>query len=276
MRASTNCCAFTIQEEPADREKRTRPEREREAARLAAEAEAKRQRAEQWARDGATMLYTFEASHETHLAATEREQVLMLEPQSDRTDGWCRVQNSAGVEGLVPIAYLETFENRNARQRAVAAELKRASEEAQIAAQQQISSMSDVAPSATLSKAAPVLVSPAPVNANVDPSRQHVMVSYAWDGAKDRVVRLCDTLREHYQIDVWRDETGSTLLGPMADSVNAHMAKAVELSSAIIVCVSRKYTVSISTCMVLLIRIPARFVCRRMREKIHLSFQTCN
>jgi hypothetical protein len=141
LRALTNRCAFAIQELPVKREERTRPERERESARLAAEAEAKRQREEQWARDGATMLYSFEVSHETHLAATEREQVLMLEPQSDRTDGWCRVQNSAGDEGLVPTAYLETFENRNARERAVAdaAELRRALEEkAHFAAQQSV------------------------------------------------------------------------------------------------------------------------------------------
>jgi hypothetical protein len=86
----------------------------------------------------------------------------------------------------------------------------------------------------------------AAASASVGPPRQHVMVSYAWDGAKERVVRFCDALRQH-QIDVWRDETGSSLLGPMADAVNAHMAKAVELCSTMIVCVSRKYMVSIST-----------------------------
>lgn len=103
---------------------------------------------------------------------------------------------------------------------------------------------------AALPRAGSALVSSASpsaaASASVGPPRQHVMVSYAWDDAKDRVVRFCDALRQH-QIDVWRDETGSSLLGPMADAVNAHMAKAVELCSTMIVCVSRKYMVSIST-----------------------------
>jgi hypothetical protein len=106
--------------------------------------------------------------------------------------------------------------------------------------------------SAAAARPVPVLASNASPCASVGPSvsvgppRQHIMVSYAWDDAKSRVVRFCDALSQR-GIDVWRDETGSSLLGPMADAVTAHMAKAVEKCSFMIVCVSRKYMVSKST-----------------------------
>jgi hypothetical protein len=45
-------------------------------------------------------------------------------------------------------------------------------------------------------------------------------------------------------IDVWRDETGSSLVGPMSDSADETMALAVEASSAVVICVSQKYLFS--------------------------------
>eukprot|EP01042_Synura_sphagnicola_P001817 gene1817-2132_t len=41
--------------------------------------------------------------------------------------------------------------------------------------------------------------------------------------------------------DVWRDETGSSLVAPMSGGTDERMAEAVEASSAIVVCVSRPY-----------------------------------
>ena len=73
-------------------------------------------------------------------------------------------------------------------------------------------------------------------------AQKHVMISYCWaDAAKpDIVISLGQLLRDN-GIDVWMDQSGSSLVGPMSDSTDETMALAVEASSAVIVCVSQKY-----------------------------------
>lgn len=69
---------------------------------------------------------------------------------------------------------------------------------------------------------------------------QHVMLSYAWSASKVRVAELQRQLMEH-GYDVWRDETGSSVLGGMSGNTDEVMAEAIETSAAIIVCVSSPY-----------------------------------
>ena len=71
--------------------------------------------------------------------------------------------------------------------------------------------------------------------------RKHVMLSYCWaDTAKPELVRDMGLLLQAQGIDVWRDETGSSLVSPMSDSTDETMALAVEASSVVIICVSQK------------------------------------
>jgi hypothetical protein len=71
--------------------------------------------------------------------------------------------------------------------------------------------------------------------------RKHVMLSYCWaDAAKPELVKALGQLLQDQGIDVWRDETGSSLVGPMSDSTDETMALAVEASSVVIICVSQK------------------------------------
>ena len=51
-----------------------------------------------------------------------------------------------------------------------------------------------------------------------------------------RIIEVC----KEQGIDVWRDETGSSLVGPMSDSTDETMALAVEASSVVVICVSQK------------------------------------
>jgi hypothetical protein len=75
--------------------------------------------------------------------------------------------------------------------------------------------------------------------------RKHVMLSYCWAGAaKPELVKALGQLLQEQGVDVWRDETGSSLVGPMSDSTDETMALAVEASSVVVICVSQKYKVS--------------------------------
>lgn len=68
---------------------------------------------------------------------------------------------------------------------------------------------------------------------------KHIMVSYCWQD-KPNVIKLCAALRGRGH-DVWRDEDGSSVLEGMGGATQDRMAEAVELSSHVIVCVSRIY-----------------------------------
>jgi hypothetical protein len=71
--------------------------------------------------------------------------------------------------------------------------------------------------------------------------RKHVMLSYCWaDAAKPELVKALGKLLQEKGIDVWRDETGSSLVGPMSDSTDETMALAVEASSVVIICASQR------------------------------------
>ena len=76
-----------------------------------------------------------------------------------------------------------------------------------------------------------------------DCRRSHIMLSYCWheDARPELVKALAQQLREVHGYDVWRDEDGSQLLPHMCGSTIERMAEAVELSSVVIVCVSRQY-----------------------------------
>jgi hypothetical protein len=72
--------------------------------------------------------------------------------------------------------------------------------------------------------------------------RKHVMLSYSWaDASKPDLVKALGQLLREQGVDVWRDETGSSLVGPMSDSTDETMALAVEASSVVVICVSQKY-----------------------------------
>jgi hypothetical protein len=72
-------------------------------------------------------------------------------------------------------------------------------------------------------------------------SQKHVMLSYCWaDAAKPELVKALGKVLQEQGIDVWRDETGSSLVGPMSDSTDETMALAVEASSVVVICVSQK------------------------------------
>eukprot|EP01041_Mallomonas_annulata_P013018 gene13018-27470_t len=79
--------------------------------------------------------------------------------------------------------------------------------------------------------------------ANVNPSHSsHVMISYCWGNRSkpENVKALTNCLRQ-MQYDVWRDEEGSRLMEAMSGATEACMAQAIELSSTVILCVSREY-----------------------------------
>lgn len=79
-------------------------------------------------------------------------------------------------------------------------------------------------------------------------SNTHVMLSYCWEN-KACAVALGNALREQHHIDVWRDEEGSKCLAPLrGGDLDATMARAVEMSSHVVVCVSRAYQES-TNCM---------------------------
>jgi hypothetical protein len=65
-------------------------------------------------------------------------------------------------------------------------------------------------------------------------SRQHIMFSYSWGYKSDHVIALEEKLKQ-LGYDVWRDETGSSVLPPLG-------VGAVENSSWIIIFVSKTYS----------------------------------
>jgi hypothetical protein len=82
---------------------------------------------------------------------------------------------------------------------------------------------------------------PSPQTPTTTQRRKHVMLSYCWaDAAKPELVKALGNLLHAQGIDVWRDETGSSLVGPMSDSTDETMALAVEASSVVVICVSQK------------------------------------
>lgn len=82
---------------------------------------------------------------------------------------------------------------------------------------------------------------PSPETFAVQHQRKHVMLSYCWaDAAKPNLVKALGQLLKNEGIDVWRDEIGSSLVGPMSDSTDETMALAVEASSVVVICVSQK------------------------------------
>jgi hypothetical protein len=71
---------------------------------------------------------------------------------------------------------------------------------------------------------------------------QHVMLSYSWSANKDLVIAFGKKLQE-MGYDVWRDEEGSSIMGPMSMTGNTldAMTEAVEKSYTMIIFVSREY-----------------------------------
>jgi hypothetical protein len=71
---------------------------------------------------------------------------------------------------------------------------------------------------------------------------QHIMLSYSWSANKDLVIAFGKKLRE-MGYDVWRDEEGSSIMGPMSMTGNTldAMTEAVEKSYMMIIFVSPEY-----------------------------------
>jgi DNA-directed RNA polymerase subunit F len=103
------------------------------------------------------------------------------------------------------------------------------------------------------------------------PKKQHIMLSYSWHpSAKPHlVVQLQDELK-HMGYDVWRDETGSLLVPPLAgcSMIEERLADAIEASDTIIICVSPMYKLS-SNC-----RIEASYasVLARRHQRLKILF----
>jgi hypothetical protein len=78
--------------------------------------------------------------------------------------------------------------------------------------------------------------------------RRHVMLSYCWAStAKPELVKALGQLLQQQGIDVWRDETGSSVVGPINDSTDETMALAVEASSVVVICVSQRCVSHVSS-----------------------------
>jgi hypothetical protein len=71
---------------------------------------------------------------------------------------------------------------------------------------------------------------------------QHIMLSYSWSANKDLVIEFGKKLQE-MGYDVWRDEEGSSIMGPisMAGTTLDAMTEAVEKSYMMIIFVSPEY-----------------------------------
>ena len=70
--------------------------------------------------------------------------------------------------------------------------------------------------------------------------KQHIMLSYAWSTNKKCVLELQSALQEK-GYDVWRDETGSSIVPSMSGDTDSRMAEAIEASAVVIICVSPSY-----------------------------------
>ena len=75
---------------------------------------------------------------------------------------------------------------------------------------------------------------------------RHLLISYSWGAKKDLVVALTRYLREQHGLDVCRDEDGSSVVPPIGGSTDLWMARAIERSHTVIVCVSRAYVASVN------------------------------
>lgn len=79
------------------------------------------------------------------------------------------------------------------------------------------------------------------------PQKQHVMLSYSWHPSSkpQLVIQLQEELKR-LGYDVWRDETGSLLVPPLAGCVmmEERLADAIETADTIIVCISPAYKLS--------------------------------
>jgi hypothetical protein len=71
---------------------------------------------------------------------------------------------------------------------------------------------------------------------------QHIMLSYSWSANKDLVIAFGKKLQE-MGYDVWRDEEGSSIMGPMSMTGNTldAMTEAVEKSYTMVIFVSPEY-----------------------------------
>jgi hypothetical protein len=96
---------------------------------------------------------------------------------------------------------------------------------------------SNASSSSSSSAAAAIGTTAAEAQAVVD--RRHVMLSYSWAN-KAQAIFLMKQLREA-GYDVWRDEEGSNIFGPLSHGTVEVMAKAVEMSSIVLICVSEPY-----------------------------------
>ena len=70
---------------------------------------------------------------------------------------------------------------------------------------------------------------------------KHIMLSYAWKVGKPLVEALQAQLIGLGH-DVWRDETGSSIVSSMQGDVLEKMSEAIENSHTIIMCISRWFT----------------------------------
>jgi hypothetical protein len=68
----------------------------------------------------------------------------------------------------------------------------------------------------------------------------HIMLSYSWAANKNLVVKFGKRLQA-LGYDVWRDEVGSSLVGPMSGDIVESMAAAIQSSYMMIICVSPEY-----------------------------------
>ncbi len=90
---------------------------------------------------------------------------------------------------------------------------------------------------------APVQPPTAPMSISAGTS--HVMFSYPWGKHQDLVRMMAQHLKSQ-GVDVWTDTEGSSLLGNMRGNTDEVMAKAVELSSHVVVFVAKKYLSSMN------------------------------
>jgi len=71
-------------------------------------------------------------------------------------------------------------------------------------------------------------------------SNKHIMLSYSWAVNKHLVIAVGQKLRQ-LGYDVWRDEEGSKILGPMAGDTDEKMAAAIEAAHTVVIFVSPQY-----------------------------------
>jgi hypothetical protein len=73
--------------------------------------------------------------------------------------------------------------------------------------------------------------------------KKHLMLSYAGTCKKELVISLQEQLIS-FGFDVWRDDTGSSLVTQMQGATDDIMAQAIELSHTVVICLSPHYKAS--------------------------------